>query len=271
MKRLVMVPLLAGALLAQDGGRDTGRGARPVIFVRWQRSFESAEIYRAAWRALEPHFGLFTRRRLMDFEADPGRARRVLRANADAVIAVAFGKRSADVARAEFAGAAVLVLEISSAPTAQVRTLVDRERFGRLLRRFSPRAGRVAVWSPRAETLVGWELQAGDPKGCDLAWVAEGAHVDLGPLRKRLDKLRIPLVVTDSRDAVAAMTVRPDPADIGRKLAAAILHRLRTGKLPAPAKVERLHVGVDLGAARAAGRRVPLELLARADEVRRAP
>jgi len=271
MRRIVMVPLLAGLLLAQDGGRDTGRGAHPVIFLRWRRSAESAEIYRAAWRALEPHFGLFTRRRLMDFEGDAKRAGRILHANADASIAVVFGNRTADLARDGLRDSKTVVVEVSWAPDAQVRTLVDRERFGRLLRRFAPKARKVAVWSPRTEALAGWKLQVEDPQGCDLAWVGEGAEVDLRALRKRLEKLRIPLVVTDSRDAVAAMTVRPDPAGVGRALAAAVLHRLRSGKMPVPAILKRLHVAVDLGAARAAGFTVPLDLLARADQVRRAP
>jgi len=50
-----------------------------------------------------------------------------------------------------------------------------------------------------------------------------------------------------------------------------VVARVRDGRTPAPTRVRRLHVAVDLRVAEARGVRVPLDLLARADEVRRAP
>jgi hypothetical protein len=59
---------LTTAHAQETGGRDTGTGAPPVYFVRSARTAESAEIYRAAWKALEPYYGIMSRDRLYDFD-----------------------------------------------------------------------------------------------------------------------------------------------------------------------------------------------------------
>ena len=58
MWRYMVFSCLLGAAAAQESGRDAGKN-RPVVFVRWRKTKESGEIYRAAWRALEP-FRRFT-------------------------------------------------------------------------------------------------------------------------------------------------------------------------------------------------------------------
>jgi len=73
MSRWTALLLLAAPLLAQ-GGRDTGEGAPLVLFVRSERTTESKEIYDAAWKALEPHFGRLARERLYAFDGEKRRA-----------------------------------------------------------------------------------------------------------------------------------------------------------------------------------------------------
>ena len=64
----VLLLALPHSLLAQ-GGRDTGKGAPLVLFVRSERTVESKDIYDAAWKALEPHFGVLARERLYAFDS----------------------------------------------------------------------------------------------------------------------------------------------------------------------------------------------------------
>jgi hypothetical protein len=256
--------LLAALAAAQDeGGRDPGTGAPVVVFVRSQRNAESGAIYDAAWKALEPHFGALARRRLLDSDGDPKRAEEHRLANADAGLVVAFDAPSGE----GWGGVPVLLVEPPR---------VDRGRLANRLRSFRPGASRVAVFGA-AEELPGLETRtcaaAADAKGCHLAWVPEGSPADARALRRELDALGIPLVTTSGavEDGIAALSVRPDPASVGVDLAAAVLARVRDGAPPRPLSVRRLRVAVDLSAARAAGHEVPLEALARADVVRRAP
>ena len=125
-----------------------------------ERTDESAAIYRAAWRALEPHFvGEINRRRLADFDGDPGRAKRYFATHKDAVLVVAFDHLSAGTARAALGKTPVL--EVSPAASAQVRTRVDREALARLLRAFKPDAKLVAVFSRTLEPLPGFKVHVG--------------------------------------------------------------------------------------------------------------
>jgi hypothetical protein len=103
---------------------------------------------------------------------------------------------------------------------------------------------------------------AAEAADCDVAWVAEGGTLPAGVK---------PPVVATAPDVPAALTVRPSSEGAGRKVAALVVGKLRDGREFAPQRLARLHVAVDLGAARAAGYEVPLVLLARADAVRRAP
>ncbi len=246
-----------------EGGRDTGEG-RAIHFVRWQKSAEAGAIYNATWRALEPHLVDIGRRRLVDFDGDPGRAGAYFAAAKDAAIVVAFGAPAAKAARAALPGTPVI--EVSDSPGADMVLRVDRERLAALLKVFQPGARKVAVFGPVEEKLPDLEAKpcatAADAAGCDIAWVAEGGALP--------DGVRVPVVAT-SADATAALTVRPDPAGAGLKVAALVVLKLRDGKDPTPQRVTRLQVTVDLDAARAAGHEVPLLLLARADAVRRAP
>ena len=67
------------------------------------------------------------------------------------------------------------------------------------------------------------------------------------------------------------LTVRPDAQSAGLQVAALVNRWRRTGREPSPAKVTKLHVTVNLAAAKEVGYRVPLSMLARADQVRRSP
>jgi hypothetical protein len=267
---------MAALVCAQDvGGRDRGEGKNPVLFVRWQRLSESQAIYDAAWAALEAHFGVLSRRRLHSFDRDPERARTYLAANKDAAIVVAFDAPSAKAVSAQLKGAALL--QVGSGPPAQVLAITDRVHFAGMLRRFSPEAKRVALFGDTAETLPGLEVvpctSAASAKGCDLAWIPEGSGADARALRKDLDRMGIPLVTTSGEvpSDAAALSVRPDPAGLGRKLAAEVLAHVREKRPFQTVRVRRTRVVVDLRAARAANHDVPLRVLARADVVRRSP
>ncbi len=267
--------LLAAALaLGQDeGGRDTGTGPRPVVFVRARRTAESGEIYNAAWRGLEAHFGVMSRRRLADFDGDPKRAAAFFSENGDAVLIVAFGP---EVLR--FLPPGKPVLRVGEEKEAHVIARTDRARLAQAIRAFRPKARRVALFSDADEALPGMEVVRCDrPEaavGCDLAWLPEGSSRDARELRKALDPLALPLVSTraDVDAGIAALTVRPDPHGLGLKLAAAMLlwARGEEGAF-APKTVGRHRTVIDLVAARAAGHEVPLGALAKADVVRRAP
>jgi len=264
-RSLCMLLLLAGAGAPQDtAGRDTGEGAS-ILFVRWQRSTETRRIYRAAWAALEPFFvEKIGRRRLVAFDGDPAQARKYFTEQRDAVLVVALDAESAAAARDALPGRPVL--EVGPGDGAHVHTLVDRERLAELLRGFAPEAKAVAVFSPRDETLPGFETKPGDAPACDLVWVAEGGALPEG------FRPAAPVVSTAALDeAGVALAIRPDPVGAGLKAAAMVVARLRDGEELARTGVVRLFVSVDLSAARAAGHEVPLETLARADAVRRAP
>lgn len=264
MRRIVWLALCAALAGAQDeGGRDTGAAGPVVVFVRSRRTAETGAIYDATWKALEPHFGALSRRRLFDSDGDPRRAEEYRRENGAAVLAVAF---DAEAARG---WEPVPVLRVEPPRT-------DRARLASWFRTFRRGATRVALFGP-PEELEGLETRpcasAADAKGCDLAWIPEGSPADARALRRELDPLGIPLVATSPLvgEGVAALVVRPEPASVGLDLAAVVLRRVRDGKPLRPLSVRRLRVTVDLAAARAAGHEVPLSALARADVVRGGP
>jgi len=268
MRPVFWLLLVAAALPAQeDGGRDGGEQAHAIHFVRWHRSPESGEIYRSAWQSLEPHLvGVVGRQRLVDFEGDAARARAYFTAHADAALIVAFGAEAA--AEARKALPATPVVEVSGAPGAQVSTVVDPARLAAVLQRFAPKARTVGLLGGREAPLPGFAVKpcatAAEADGCDLAWVRD----DAAP-----SAVHVPLVSTGEfvPEGHAVLTVRPDPRVAGWKVAALVVENLRDGKPLTRQTIERLYVTVDLDAARAADYRVPLDLLARADAVRRAP
>lgn len=274
MRRIALVLLAAAAAAqdqGQDGGRDAGLGAKPVVFVRWRRTPETARIYGEAWQALEPHFGALSRRRLFDFDGDAQRARSFFAHNADAPLVVAFDAESAAAARAHLPRAALV--SVFASEGAVVDTRCDRERLARLLQRFAPRARKVAVFGPKEE-LPGFETRAcrapEEARGCDVAWIPEGSGEDAGALRRALDPMGIPLVSTSPFvEEGAALRARPDPAAVARRAAAIVLSHLRDGVPIAPRRVGLLEVSLDLGAARAAGHEPPLAAIARASRIRR--
>jgi len=258
--RHVVLLLLAAAALSQDlGGRDRGEG-RPVVFVRWERSAESGEIYRTAWAALEPYFGILSRRRLADFDRSEVKAKAFFAAHSDISLVVAFDRESA-----RFAPKGVPVLQVGPASDDHVITFTARDAFARELRLFAPDAKRVALFGPRKETLRGFTVvhckRPEDAAGCDLVWIAEG-----GSTRTPKGML---VVTTSDRvpDAHAALTVRPDPSGLGLQVAAAVLAHIRAGKPFGHARIRRHRVTVDLRAT--LDHDVPLAILARADAVRR--
>lgn len=261
--RMLSCLLACGVALAQEpanpeGGRDTGEG-RAIHFVRWQKSAEAGAIYNAAWRALEPHLLGIGRQRLVDFDGDPERARAHFAAAKDVALVVAFGAGAAEAARAAVPGTPVL--EVSESPAADVVLRVDRERFAVLVKLFRTRA-KVALFGPVDEPLADLETRfcrtAADALGCDIAWVAEGGRLPEG--------VKLP-VVTTATDVPATLSVRPDAASAGLKVAALVVRKLRDGRDFARQHVARLHVTVDLGPTPAA--EVDLKLLAHADAVRR--
>lgn len=266
MKRAVCLALLA-SLAAGQGGRDSGAGATPVLFVRWRHSVESDSIYRAAWRALEPHFGLLSRRRLFEFDANEKTAKVYFEKNSDAGVVVAFGAKAAELAARHLPGAEVL--RVDQTANAHVVAQASRERFAWALRLLAPKAERIACFGSRAEPLSGYEVKlckrVEDAADCDLAWIPEGA-ADPG-------ELTIPIVSTSGAlaEGRAVLTLRPDPAGLGHQVAAQVLRWMRNKRKFHPVHVLRMRLTVDLRAAREAEYSVPLRLLARADVVRRAP
>jgi len=265
--------LLVALASAQDaGGRDTGKGIRPVIFVRSARDAESAAIYRVAWKALEPHYGVLSRERMYNFDGELKRATRYFAAHERARLVVAFDTESASWTPKDRT-----LLRVGVDAAAHIDTRTDRTHFARLMRSFRPRARRIALFGSQKESLRGYELVRcrvpEDAKGCDAAWITEDALVDVSALRRRLDAWKIPLVSTSPNVAATlpALSVRPDPRGLGLLLAAQLLDYARHGRAFRRMRVGRHRVVVDLSAARAGGVRVPLELLARADVVRKSP
>lgn len=240
-----------------EGGRDTGEG-RAIHFVRWRKSPEAGAIYNAAWRALEPHLLDLGRRRLVDFDGDPAKARAYFAEQKDVALVVAFGAEAAEAARA--LSPRPPVLEVSESSTADVLLRVDRERLAVLVKLLRAKA-KVALFGPADEKLSDLEtrrcLTADDARGSDLAWVAEGGRLPEG--------VSLP-VVTTAADVSATLSVRPDTTSAGLKVASLVVRRLRDGREFERQHVTRLHVTVDLGAT---GSDVDLKLLAHADAVRR--
>jgi len=243
-----------------EGGRDTGEG-RAIHFVRFRKSAEAGAIYNAAWRALEPHLVDLGRHRLVDFDGDPERARAYFAEAKDVALVVAFGAEAAAAARA--LPPHPPVLEVSESPTADVVLRVDREKLAVLVKLLRAQA-KVALFGPADEKLADLETRrcatAADARGSDVAWVSEGGTLPEG--------LTIP-VVTTAVDVPATLTVRPDPASAGLKVAALVVGKLRDGREFTPQKVARLHVAVDLGPTPSTGAGIDLKLLAHADAVRR--
>ncbi len=274
MKRsLIALFIVASSAWTQDEGRDTGREGKPVIFVRWRRLPETGEIYRSAWRALEPYFGVLSRRRILEFDADPDRARRLLKANADAALIVALDADSAAKSARHLPNTPRLLVGI--APEATVVAQTDRKDLARLIRFLRPAARSVALFGPK-QKLPGFSVTQcttiEQANGSDVVWLAEGSRIDARALRKRLDALGIPLVSTARAEPDgAALHVRPDPSGLGRRAASQILGLLRDGKKFERGGVRRMRVTLDLDAARASGTPISLGLLARADVLRRSP
>jgi len=273
MRRAALPLLLLASLAApQDAGRDTGEGESPVLFVRWRRTVESGRAYAAAWQALEPHYGTLSRRRLLDFDGDARRAHGILEENADASLVIALDGESAEAVRRGLPAVPLVYSGPDAAATVDSRA--DRGRLSRLLALFAPRARTIAVFGPK-EALEGYSVRscatAEEARGADLAWIPEGAGGAAPALRAALVALKIPLVATSplvDEDA-AALKVRPDPAAVGRRLAAAALVHIRDRVPIARGRVSLLEVSLDLRAARAAGLEPPLAAIASADRIRR--
>jgi hypothetical protein len=272
MKRsLIALIIVASSAWTQDEGRDTGREGKPVLFVRWRRLPETGEIYRAAWRALEPYFGVLSRRRILEFDADPDRARRLLKTNADAALVVALDAESATESARHLPD--VRRLLVGAGPDATVVARTERKDLARLIRFLRPDARSVALFGPK-QKLPGFAVtpctKPEQAKGHDVAWIAEGSRIDARALRRVLDALEIPLVSTARTDPNgAALHIRPDPSGLGRRAASQILGLLRDGRKFERGGVRRVRVTLDLDAARASGTPVSLGLLARADVLRR--
>ena len=138
--------LLLCALPAHaQGGRDTGRGAPLVLFVRSERTAESKEIYDAAWKALEPHFGVLARERLYAFDGERRRAELFFAKHAAYRTVVCFDEQARDwVPKRD---RAVLV-----DPRA------DRREIARVIRLLRPLARRVFVLGKPDEKLAGFKI-----------------------------------------------------------------------------------------------------------------
>jgi len=268
--RIFLTLLACSIALAQDsspknpeGGRDGGEGPS-IRFVRWRKSPETGAISLAAWRALEPHLVDLSRHRLVDFDADPEKARAYFAEAKDVAMIVAFGAEAAEAARA-LGPPHPPVLEVSARPTADVVLRVDRDRLAILVKLLHARA-KVALFGPVDEKLsdleTKWCTTAKDALGCDIAWVAEGGKLPEG--------LTLP-VVTTAIDVPATLTVRPDSTSAGLKIASLIVGKLRDGHDFTQQHIARTHVTVDLGASPEATRDLDLRLLAHADAVRRGP
>jgi len=272
--RILSVFVLFGSLaVAQDGGRDTGKEGKLVLFVRWRRLPETGVIYRACWSALEPYFGVLSRKRILDFDADPERGRSLLAAEKGAALVVAFDAESAQLVKEQLPNAALVL--VGADKQALVPAQADRELLLRLMRLLKPKLRKVALFgdpSKLRDVPVKRCTKPAEMNDCDVVWLAEGAKIDARELRKHADKLGLPLVSTHpaTKRGLAALHVRPDGAAVGRRAASVILHHLRDA---APLKLEknvrRNLVALDLGAAAAAGCRVSLRLLARADTIGR--
>jgi hypothetical protein len=194
----------------------------------------------------------------VDFDGDPEKARAYFAAQKDVALVVAFGEKAAAAARAAPKGPPVL--EVSESPAADVVLRVDRERLAVLVKLLRTKA-RIALFGPLDEKLSDLEtrrcLSAEDARGFDLAWVAEGGTLPAG--------VRLPVVAT-AMDVPATLSVRPDSASAGLKVASLVVRKLRDGRDFERQHVARLHVTVDLGAGKSD---VDLKLLAHADAVRR--
>jgi hypothetical protein len=138
---------------------------------------------------------------------------------------------------------------------------VDRERLAVLVKLLRAQA-KVALFGPADETLSDLETRrcatAADAQGCDVAWVAEGGTLPEG--------VTLPVVAT-AMDVPGTLSVRPDAAGAGLKVASLVVRKLRDGRDFERQHVARLHVTVDLSAAPATV--VDPKLLAHADAVRR--
>jgi len=267
----LLVVALTTAQAQDDGGRDTGKDAPPVLFVRSARTAESAAIYRAAWKGLEPFYGIMSRERMFDFDGERNRAEEYLAGRDTTLLVVAFDPQAAD-----WVPKNLKTLRVGPEAGAIVDTRADRARLARLLRLFRPLARKVAVFGGAEETLAGFEVlpcsTAEEARDCDVAWVTEDARLDVRKLRGELDALGVPLVSTSAiyPEEQFAVTLRPDPTGLGLHLAAQILEFARSGRPFSEVRIARHRVVVDLDVARAARVRVPLSLLARADVVRKA-
>ncbi|MHC4850211.1 MAG: hypothetical protein ACYTEG_17430 [Planctomycetota bacterium] len=228
--------LLAAVPLFAQGGRDTGEGAPLVLFVRSERTTESKEIYDAAWKALEPHFGKLARERLYAFDGEVRRARAFFAKHPKFRTVVCFDRESRKWCP-----------DPDKALLVESRT--DRREVGRIIRLLRPLARKIYV-KGRDEKLPGFQ-SVSDPEEADVVWVTED---DVNPMRE----YDVPVVST-SPYVDGAVTVRPDPRGVGLQLAAQILFQRKDRK-----PVTRHRVVVDMDAAR-----IPLALLARADIVRR--
>jgi len=238
MKRPALILLLAGPVLAQ-GGRDTGKGAPLLLFVRSERTAESKEIYDSAWKALEPHFGTFARERMHNFDGDKRQAELYFAEHAEFAVAVCFDRQSYEWCP-----------DPKKAVLTQSRT--DRKELLRVVRLLRPLARRVHILGKPDETLPGFE-KVEAAKDADLVWVTED-------YRGKVPDAGVPVVSTSPyHDGV--VTVRPDPRGVGLQLAAQLLGGLKERR-----PVTKQRVVVDMDAAKA---RLPLPLLARADIVRR--
>ncbi|MHC4934272.1 MAG: hypothetical protein ACYTGV_19035, partial [Planctomycetota bacterium] len=208
--RVLAILLLATLFApAQDlGGRDRGTGPNPVLFVRWTESPESEEIYHSAWVALEPHYGVLTRRRLLTFDGSTEKARKIFAAHKDAALVVAFDGRAADAARKALPKAHLL--EVGSGTKALVQAVADRAYFAAALRDLLPGAKRIALFAAAAEPLPGFDVKVcktvEEAAGCDAAWVPEESTIDVRSLRSGLDRRKIPLVATSDRVPPEAAT-----------------------------------------------------------------
>ncbi len=254
MRRFVVILCALGVAVAQESGRDAGKD-RPVLFVRWAKSAESGEIYRAAWRALERFRGL-QRRRLVDLGEDEARARVVFAQHKDAAVVVALGAQAAALARRALPKAGIV--EVSMRAEATVPLIVDRDHLARIVRRFAPDAKRVAVAAGNA--LPGFKtVERKHAMRTDLVWIAEGATTGAKPTQVA--------VSTDWIQTRATLHVRPSAQSSGW-LAAASVRRSMQGKPMPSVRPRRLRITIDLAWAHASGHRVSLDMLARADTVR---
>jgi hypothetical protein len=237
-----------------EGGRESGKGAPLVLFVRSARTEESKAIYDAAWKALEPYFGLLSRKRLYAFDGDPKRARTFFAQHENSRYVVSFD-------------ADATALCPSPRRVVSVLPKADRREVARIARTFRPMARKVVVFGNKNEKLPGFRI-VDKAVDADLAWVTEDYTGDAKTIQKQLAGRRTPLLSTSVR-ITGAVIVRPDPRGVGLQLAARLLKAARTGVLPPETAITRHRVVVDLDRVKSTGHRAPLPLLARADVVRR--